>query len=179
MGKIFLLCALTLFAIMLTGCSDERHGLSEPTAEAVSPEPEAPAPRSRLALDRLEHNVSRNRPPDNFAGAYIKGETLVIMLTDDDRERYGFMSKYEYCVEYRLAEHSLKELNELFDGGTLYDLLDEQGIEMVYSYVDEESNSVRIAVLDEYTDEEKEDILAFFEEYPVTIEFSKSRIILL
>lgn len=175
MKKIFLLSVLI---ILLTSCADTLETkFSETTAENVATiETESSAARTRLALDCLDLNVKGYRCPDNYAGAYVDGETLIIMLTDDDSSPYGYMSEYEDCIMYKLTEHSLNELEELFDSDILPNLLDEHDIEMVMMGIDQKSNAVMIEVFDKYTDEQKEKIRSYFEEYPVIIKFVGSRI---
>ena len=77
---------------------------------------------------------------------------------------------------YKLIEHSLNELEELFDSDILPNLLNEHDIEMVMMGIDQKSNAVMIEVFDKYTDEQKEKIRSYFEEYPVIIKFVGSRI---
>lgn len=110
-NKIFL-CALIL---LLTGCADTPPNapLSDypETPEAAETLPISPERETSKALDYLYHNISSHRYPDNYAGAYVDNDIVVILTTDGDTSPYEYMSRYD-CVAFGQAETSLNGLTE-------------------------------------------------------------------
>ena len=189
MKNRFLICVLL---ILLTGCAETHNSnisgqtmVNMDIPETETPEQtyensadtEYPVTRTRLAVEWLDLNVKGHRYPNNYAGAYVIDETLMIMLTDDDRSQYGYMARYDDCIAFERAEHSMNELNELYGSGKLSNILKEHDIDWVMMGIDRGSNAVSIMVFDKYNSEKKAEIVSYFEEYPVIIEFIEQRII--
>ena len=86
--------------------------------------------------------------PDDYAGAYIDGAHLVLMLTSTDRkatDKYrSWAGKYAYCLTFQKAEYSYRQLKEGM--WAIFHELTDGGYTVSTAYVSETANTVVIGI---------------------------------
>lgn len=86
------------------------------SAEEEKPSKEMLEQQSALkAYDDLYEMMQFNGTPDNYAGEYVEGSNLVILISSDDRTPYRGISEKHNCIQFKRTKYSYKELQELFD----------------------------------------------------------------
>ena len=115
--------------------------------------------------------------PDDYAGAFVEGDKLVLLLTDigeETQERYkAWAAEYADALVFRKAEYSYNALNDA-ETRILRDLED-AGHTMTQAYVSETTNRIVISISDINTEQAKEIKQSLQDKYglPVTIVASR------
>lgn len=115
--------------------------------------------------------------PDDYAGAYVEGDKLVLLLTDigeEAQERYkSWAAEYADALVFRKAEYSYNALNDA-ETRMLRDL-EEAGYTMGEAYLSETANRIVISLMDVTYEQAKELEQSLRESYdlPVTITVSQ------
>ena len=86
--------------------------------------------------------------PEDYAGAYINGVHLVLLLTntsEEATEKYrNWAGKYSSCLTFKKVKYSYNELSEKLD--PIVEKLKEDGYEVTSSAVSETENAVSIGL---------------------------------
>ena len=86
--------------------------------------------------------------PEDYAGAYINGGHLVLLLTntsEEATEKYrNWAGKYSSCLTFKKVKYSYNELSEKLD--PIVEKLKEDGYEVTSSAVSETENAVSIGL---------------------------------
>lgn len=106
---VFLLISVLCIGVLAYGYADT---LSEPQM-LLNPAPqEGTAPG--LAMQALEDALEQNAYPDDFAGMYVDGASLVVMLTDPSDESKAVYRTHAGnnadCLTFRTAAYSYQTL---------------------------------------------------------------------
>jgi hypothetical protein len=146
--------ALALAAALVPGCSAPQQQKERPEAvqaPAARPETVKSTQRARRSIDRRWAAIADDVP--GFAGLYVRGDTVVVMLVDTarlaDAERAlrqspaGFPTGYRHVVARRARYNS----RQLYDWRQqALDLMGGGGV--VTLGIDEARNRVHLGVLD-------------------------------
>lgn len=111
--------------------------------------------------------------PDEYAGEYIEGDKLVILLTDlspDMITKYSDVCKDSTHVIFEKAEYSLKYLNSLKQ---YTNKLKADGIKLVSYGVDHRNNCLQINIANNDSIMNKRVIDSYINELPINIEISE------
>ena len=86
--------------------------------------------------------------PDDYAGSYIEGDKLVLLLTDvseETQKKYKtWAAQYAGVLVFKEAEYSFNSLNDMSD--TLYKDLEDKGYTITEYCVSETTNSIVISI---------------------------------
>ena len=113
--------------------------------------------------------------PDEYAGAYIEKDKLIVALVgldDEMMETYrSYLRSYAAYAEFIEAEYSYNYLKEKAD--ELVEELDGIGAHVTEWYVGQKENQIEIGVLEEDLEEVQEYVDQLKLEYPVLIKESE------
>ena len=108
-GWIFLLIFVLCIGVLVYGYADTMTGLKT----HVNPAPQV-GDEPGLAMAALEDALGKRSYPDDYAGMYIDGASLVVMLTDfsdETQAEYRELARsYAGCLSFREAEYSYETL---------------------------------------------------------------------
>ena len=86
--------------------------------------------------------------PDDYAGSYIEGDKLVLLLTDvseETQKKYKtWAAQYAGVLVFKEAEYSFNSLNDMSD--TMYKDLEDKGYTITEYCVSEMTNSIVISI---------------------------------
>ena len=86
--------------------------------------------------------------PDDYAGSYIEGDKLVLLLTDvseETQKKYKtWAAQYAGVLVFKEAEYSFNSLNDMSD--TMYKDLEDKGYTITEYCVSETTNSIVISI---------------------------------
>ena len=86
--------------------------------------------------------------PDDYAGSYIEGDKLVLLLTDvseETQKKYKtWAAQYAGVLLFKEAEYSFNSLNDMSD--TMYKDLEDKGYTITEYCVSETTNSIVISI---------------------------------
>lgn len=86
------------------------------SAEEAKPSKEMLEQQNALnAYNDLYEMFMLNGVPNNYAGEYIDGSHLVILISNDDQTPYRDILEKHDCIQFKRTKLSYKELQELFD----------------------------------------------------------------
>ncbi len=142
MKKIISLLTLLLFAVNFTFLAFSA------SAEEAKPSKEMLRQQSALsAYYDLCEMFKLNGTPSNYAGEYIDGSDLVILISDDDRSPYRILSEKHSCIKFKTTKYSYNELNSLLDEAVDLLMSSEKGKKLcVSSYINVMNNSADIEI---------------------------------
>lgn len=123
--------------------------LAFPTsAEEAKPSKEMLEQQNALnAYNDLYEMMMLNGVPNNYAGEYIDGSYLVILISNDDQTLYRDILEKHDCIQFKRTEHSYKELQELFDKAVNMFTGNEKGGKLCEdAYINVKKNSVDIEI---------------------------------
>ena len=104
-GWIFLLIFVLCIGVLVYGYADTMTELKT----HVNPAPQV-GDEPGLAMAALEDALGESSYPDDYAGMYIDGASLVVMLTDFSDETQAeyreLAGSYAGCLSFREAEYS-------------------------------------------------------------------------
>lgn len=121
------------------------------SAEDAKPSKEMLEQQNALnAYNDLYEMFMLNGVPNNYAGEYIDGTHLVILISNDDEVPYRDIWEKHDCIQFKRTEHSHKELQELFDKAVNMftsnekgsKLCEEANINIINNSVDIEINAI-------------------------------------
>lgn len=118
------------------------------SAEEAKPSKEMLEQQGALsAYDDLCEMFMLNGTPNNYAGEYIDGSDLVILISDDDRTPYRYVSEKHDCIQFKITEYSYKELQALFDEAVNLFTINEKGGNLFEAaYINVMNNSVDVEI---------------------------------
>ena len=113
-GWIFLLIFVLCIGVLVYGYVDTMTYLKT----HVTPAPQE-GDEPGLAMQALEEALGPGAYPDDFAGMYIDGASLVVMLTDTSNEAAAgyreLAGTYADCLTFREAQFSYQTLQNALD----------------------------------------------------------------
>lgn len=114
------------------------------SAEAGKPTPATVGQSGALsAYDDLSAMTASGGAPYNYAGEYIDGTELVILISTDDETPYLTLTKRHSCIRFERVKYSKKELQTLF--GQAVDLLNGSRL-LETASINVQNNSVCIEI---------------------------------
>lgn len=99
------------------------------------------------AYNDLYEMFMLNGVPNNYAGEYIEGSYLVILISNDDQTPYRDILEKHDCIQFKRVKYSYKELQELFDKAVNMFTGNEKGGKLCEeAYINVKKNSVDIEI---------------------------------
>lgn len=99
------------------------------------------------AYNDLCEMMMLNGVPNNYAGEYIDGSYLVILISNDDQTLYRDILDKHDCIQFKRVKYSYKELQELFDKAVNLFTGNEKGSKLCEdAYINVKKNSVDIEI---------------------------------
>lgn len=135
--------AISLSAVLFTGCT-AANSKRTPTNEEM---------RSIVSAIELFRNdlpaniIGQPIYPDNYAGYYVEGSTLVFLVTDIEQiAGYQYLKDTYSDIEFKEVKYSYNYLRGLKNEYEASHKAERDENKRLYSYIDEEANRVIIYV---------------------------------